>query len=107
MNEIDKTVQKLIPFSHGRLKKVFPSEGTRKPPKDQEELPVMKRFALHARQITFKIDENTDKTVIEVTKDYLPQDINMMLSDLDRESANKLLSDLKTGILLPSILNLS
>ena len=42
--------------------------------------------------------ENTDKTVIEVTKDYLPQDINMMLSDLDRESANKLLFDLKTGI---------
>ena len=28
--------------------------------KDQEELPIMKRFALHAKQITFKIDENTE-----------------------------------------------
>lgn len=30
--------------------------------KDQEELPIMKRFALHARSITFKIDEKTEMT---------------------------------------------
>ena len=30
--------------------------------KDQEELPIMKRFALHAKQITFHIDENTEMT---------------------------------------------
>ena len=29
---------------------------------DQEELPIMKRFALHAKQITFHIDENTEMT---------------------------------------------
>jgi 23S rRNA pseudouridine955/2504/2580 synthase len=28
--------------------------------KDQEELPIMKRFALHARQLHFRIDENTE-----------------------------------------------
>ncbi len=30
--------------------------------KDQEELPIMKRFALHAKQITLHIDENTEMT---------------------------------------------
>ena len=30
--------------------------------KDQDELPIMKRFALHARQITFRIDEHTEMT---------------------------------------------
>ena len=30
--------------------------------KEQEELPIMKRFALHAKQITFKINEVTEMT---------------------------------------------
>lgn len=30
--------------------------------KDQEELPIMKRFALHAKQVTFRIDEKTEMT---------------------------------------------
>ncbi len=30
--------------------------------KDQEELPVMKRFALHAKQVSFRIDEETRMT---------------------------------------------
>ena len=31
--------------------------------KDQEELPIMKRFALHAKEVTFKISEETEVTV--------------------------------------------
>lgn len=30
--------------------------------KEQEELPIMKRFALHAKQVTFKINEETEMT---------------------------------------------
>lgn len=45
-------------------KPVFLSEMKRKYQigKDQEELPIMKRFALHAREITFRINENTEMT---------------------------------------------
>jgi 23S rRNA pseudouridine955/2504/2580 synthase len=31
--------------------------------KDQEELPIMKRFALHAYEVSFKTDENTQVTI--------------------------------------------
>ena len=31
--------------------------------KDQEELPIMKRFALHAKEVTFKINEEDEITV--------------------------------------------
>ena len=30
--------------------------------KEQDELPIMKRFALHARQLTFKINDTTQMT---------------------------------------------
>jgi len=48
--------------------------------KDQEELPVMKRFALHARQITFKIDEKTEMTF----EAPYPKDFATLLKLLDK-----------------------
>ena len=51
--------------------------------KDQEELPVMKRFALHARRITFKIDENTEKTF----EAPYPKDFATLIKLLDKFDA--------------------
>lgn len=48
--------------------------------KDQEELPIMKRFALHAYQITFKIDENTQMTF----EAPYPKDFATLLKLLDK-----------------------
>jgi len=48
--------------------------------KDQEELPIMKRFALHAYQITFKIDENTQLTF----EAPYPKDFATLLKLLDK-----------------------
>lgn len=48
--------------------------------KDQEELPVMKRFALHARQITFKIDEHTEMTF----EAPYPKDFATLIKLLDK-----------------------
>lgn len=48
--------------------------------KDQEELPIMKRFALHAKQITFKTDP---KTTITIEAPY-PKDFSTLLKLLDK-----------------------
>ncbi len=48
--------------------------------KDQEELPIMKRFALHAREVTFNMN---DKTEITITAPY-PKDFAALLKLLDR-----------------------
>lgn len=48
--------------------------------KDQEELPIMKRFALHARQLTFKVDENTTKTI----EAPYPKDFATLIKLLDK-----------------------
>ena len=48
--------------------------------KDQEELPIMKRFALHAKQITFKIDENTE---MSFDAPY-PKDLATLIKLLDK-----------------------
>ncbi len=48
--------------------------------KDQEELPVMKRFALHAKQITFKIDESTEMTF----EAPYPKDFATLIKLLDK-----------------------
>jgi 23S rRNA pseudouridine955/2504/2580 synthase len=47
---------------------------------DQEEQPVMKRFALHARQLDFKIDENTRMTF----EAPYPKDFATLIKLLDR-----------------------
>ena len=51
--------------------------------KDQEELPIMKRFALHARRITFKIDENTEKSF----EAPYPKDFATLIKLLDKFDA--------------------
>jgi 23S rRNA pseudouridine955/2504/2580 synthase len=49
--------------------------------KDQEELPVMKRFALHAKEVTFMLSEQDDQ--ITVTAPY-PKDFATLLKLLDK-----------------------
>jgi len=51
--------------------------------KDQEELPIMKRFALHAKQITFHIDENTEMTF----EAPYPKDFETLLKLLNKFDA--------------------
>ncbi len=51
--------------------------------KDQEELPIMKRFALHARQVTFKIDENTEMSF----EAPYPKDFATLIKLLDKFDA--------------------
>jgi len=51
--------------------------------KDQEELPIMKRFALHAKELTFKIDG--DETV-KVEAPY-PKDFATLLKLLEKHDA--------------------
>lgn len=51
--------------------------------KDQEELPVMKRFALHARELTLKIDADTEITVVAP----YPKDFATLLKQLERFDA--------------------
>lgn len=51
--------------------------------KDQEELPVMKRFALHARELTLKIDADTEITVMAP----YPKDFATLLKQLERFDA--------------------
>lgn len=48
--------------------------------KDQEELPIMKRFALHAKELTFKINQDTE---ITVSAPY-PKDFETLLKLLDK-----------------------
>jgi 23S rRNA pseudouridine955/2504/2580 synthase len=48
--------------------------------KDQEELPIMKRFALHAKQITFKINP---ENIVTVEAPY-PKDFATLLKLLDK-----------------------
>ena len=48
--------------------------------KDQEELPIMKRFALHAKELTFKIADDTEVTV---NAPY-PKDFATLLKQLER-----------------------
>jgi 23S rRNA pseudouridine955/2504/2580 synthase len=51
--------------------------------KDQEELPIMKRFALHARELTFKINEETQVTIAAP----YPKDFETLLKLLDKFDA--------------------
>lgn len=48
--------------------------------KDQEELPIMKRFALHAKQVVFKISDGTE---ITISAPY-PKDFATLLKLLDK-----------------------
>ncbi|HEY1025388.1 MAG TPA: RluA family pseudouridine synthase [Sphingobacteriaceae bacterium] len=48
--------------------------------KDQEELPIMKRFALHAKEITFRIKDDTEMTV---SAPY-PKDFATLLKQLEQ-----------------------
>lgn len=48
--------------------------------KNEEELPIMKRFALHSREVTFKISETETKTF---TADY-PKDFAVLLKLLEK-----------------------
>ena len=48
--------------------------------KDQEEQPVMKRFALHAKEVTFKISDND---LITVDAPY-PKDFATLIKQLER-----------------------
>lgn len=48
--------------------------------KDEEEQPIMKRFALHSREVTFKISENESKTF---TAEY-PKDFAVLLKLLEK-----------------------
>jgi 23S rRNA pseudouridine955/2504/2580 synthase len=48
--------------------------------KDQEELPIMKRFALHAKQITFKINSESSITI----EAPYPKDFATLLKLLDK-----------------------
>ena len=63
-------------------KPVFLSEIKRgyKLGKDQEELPIMKRFALHAKAVTFKINEETELTI----EAAYPKDFETLLKLLDK-----------------------
>ena len=48
--------------------------------KDEEELPIMKRFALHAYEVSFKVDENTPVTIHAP----YPKDFETLLKLLDK-----------------------
>jgi RluA family pseudouridine synthase len=48
--------------------------------KNEEEQPIMKRFALHSREVTFKISENESKTF---TAEY-PKDFGVLLKLLEK-----------------------
>ena len=48
--------------------------------KDQEELPIMKRFALHAYEVSFKTNENTPVTIHAP----YPKDFETLLKLLDK-----------------------
>lgn len=48
--------------------------------KNQEELPIMKRFALHAKEITFKISETEEVTVLAP----YPKDFATLIKLLDK-----------------------
>jgi len=48
--------------------------------KNEEEQPIMKRFALHSREVTFKINENETKTF---TAEY-PKDFAVLLKLLEK-----------------------
>ncbi|RXF72596.1 RluA family pseudouridine synthase [Arcticibacter tournemirensis] len=48
--------------------------------KDQEELPIMKRFALHAKELTFRINSETE---ITVNAPY-PKDFATLLKQLEK-----------------------
>ncbi|WP_207425364.1 RNA pseudouridine synthase [Pedobacter sp. SYSU D00535] len=51
--------------------------------KDQEELPIMKRFALHAKEVTFKVDEETEVTI---SAPY-PKDFATLLKLLEKHDS--------------------
>ncbi|MEO5912066.1 MAG: RluA family pseudouridine synthase [Pelobium sp.] len=51
--------------------------------KNEEEQPIMKRFALHSREVTFKISETEQKTF---TADY-PKDFAVLLKLLEKNDA--------------------
>ncbi|MFM6975408.1 MAG: RluA family pseudouridine synthase [Sphingobacteriaceae bacterium] len=48
--------------------------------KDQEEMPIMKRFALHAREVTFKINPETSMTI----QAPYPKDFATLIKLLDK-----------------------
>jgi 23S rRNA pseudouridine955/2504/2580 synthase len=48
--------------------------------KDQEELPIMKRFALHAYEVTFKVNEDTEVTIHAP----YPKDFDTLLKLLEK-----------------------
>jgi RluA family pseudouridine synthase len=51
--------------------------------KNEEEQPIMKRFALHSREVTFKISENESKTF---TAEY-PKDFGVLLKLLEKNDS--------------------
>ncbi|WP_207533391.1 RluA family pseudouridine synthase [Desertivirga arenae] len=51
--------------------------------KDQEELPIMKRFALHAKELTFKINETE---VVKIEAPY-PKDFATLVKLLEKHDA--------------------
>ena len=51
--------------------------------KNEEEQPIMKRFALHSREVTFKISENESRTF---TAEY-PKDFGVLLKLLQKNDA--------------------
>ena len=51
--------------------------------KDEVEQPIMKRFALHSREVTFKISETETKTL---TAEY-PKDFGVLLKLLDKNDS--------------------
>jgi 23S rRNA pseudouridine955/2504/2580 synthase len=65
-----------------RGKPVFLSQSKRKYHlgKDQEEMPIMKRFALHAYEVTFKLLDGTD---LLIHAPY-PKDFETLLKLLDK-----------------------
>jgi 23S rRNA pseudouridine955/2504/2580 synthase len=66
-------------------KPVFLSQIKRgyRPNKNEEEQPIMKRFALHSREVTFKIAENESRTF---TAEY-PKDFGVLLKLLEKNDA--------------------
>lgn len=66
-------------------KPVFLSQIKRgyRPNKNEEEQPIMKRFALHSREVTFKIAENESRTF---TAEY-PKDFGVLIKLLEKNDA--------------------
>jgi RluA family pseudouridine synthase len=66
-------------------KPVFLSQIKRgyRPNKNEEEQPIMKRFALHSREVTFKISETETKTF---TAEY-PKDFGVLLKLLEKNDS--------------------